>query len=425
MSTTLKKRENILIKGGKPLSGTVEISCAKNSVLKLVAAALLGSGKSKILNVPDIEDVRIMIELLKRLGCGIQYKKDKTILITPEVKVFEAKYDLVSLMRASIVVLGPLVAKYGFARVALPGGCNIGRRKIDLHLKGLKALGADVSTEKGFIEARANKLKGAEINLHFPSVGATENIIMAAVLAKGETLIENAAREPEIVDLCKMLRKMGASIEGEGTATIRIEGTDRLSGVEYNPIPDRIEAGTYILAGLITNGRVKVKNVIVKHLEFLISKLREAGAKITTKKDSVTVYPGERLTGIDVATFPYPGFPTDLQAQIMSVLSKANGISVITENVFENRFLHADELIRMGANVDIQGKHAIIKGVDKLTGVPVRAMDLRGGAALCVAGLAAEGKTVIYNSYHIYRGYEDFIKKLNLLNADVGTIEVK
>jgi UDP-N-acetylglucosamine 1-carboxyvinyltransferase len=410
------------IKGNANLSGVVEISSAKNSVLKLMAASLLSSDPSTILNPPKIFDVIVMAELLQRLGAEVKWNGNR-ITINPSVDSVEADYDLVSKMRASILVLGPLVARYGKAKVAMPGGCNIGHRKIDIHLSGLQALGAEIRIESGFVIAEARKgLTGTTVNLPIPSVGATENLLMAAVLARGITEIENAAREPEVVDLANFLLRMGARIDGAGTSRIVVEGVDELKGVEYKPIPDRIEAGTFIIAGLITGGKIKIRNVVPDHLSYFIQKLGEAGARIKVRKDEIAVYPSGRLTGVDVATFPYPGFPTDLQPQTMALLATAEGTSVITENIFDNRFLHADELIRMGARIEVNGKHAIVSGTEKLFGVPVRAMDLRGGAALVLAGLAAEGHTDVYDAYHIFRGYENFVQKLLSLGAEIESV---
>jgi UDP-N-acetylglucosamine 1-carboxyvinyltransferase len=363
-----------------------------------------------------------MAELLQRLGAEVKWNGNR-ITINPSVDSVEADYDLVSKMRASILVLGPLVARYGKAKVAMPGGCNIGHRKIDIHLSGLQALGAEIRIESGFVIAEARKgLTGTTVNLPIPSVGATENLLMAAVLARGITEIENAAREPEVVDLANFLLRMGARIDGAATSRIVVEGVDELKGVEYKPIPDRIEAGTFIIAGLITGGKIKIRNVVPDHLSYFIQKLGEAGARIKVRKDEIAVYPSGRLTGVDVATFPYPGFPTDLQPQTMALLATAEGTSVITENIFDNRFLHADELIRMGARIEVNGKHAIVSGTEKLFGVPVRAMDLRGGAALVLAGLAAEGHTDVYDAYHIFRGYENFVQKLLSLGAEIESV---
>lgn len=411
------------INGNKKLSGQVKISPAKNSVLKLMAASILADGKVIINPAPRIFDVLVMAELLSSLGADVKFT-DKRIEIISEIKRFEADYNLVSKMRASILVLGPLLARYGKAKVALPGGCNIGHRKIDLHLEGLKALGADISYESGFIVAKAGKLKGAHINLPIPSVGATENILMAACLADGVTVIENAAREPEIVDLANFLNKMGARITGAGTSRIEVEGVRELKGTFHRPIPDRIEAGTFIMAALITGSEIEVKDVEPEHLSYVLKKLEESGARLEVGSDFVRVLKTEKLHGIDVATFPYPGFPTDLQPIIMALLTLAQGVSVITENIFDNRFLHAEELMRMGAKIEINGKHAIVYGVERLFGVPVKAMDLRGGAALVVAAIAAEGMTEVYDAYHILRGYEDFPEKLRNLGAQIEVGEL-
>lgn len=408
----------LVIQGERPLAGRVRVSAAKNSVLKLMAAALLAESPSVIHAVPDIEDVRIMIELLEVLGARVK-REGSSLVIEPTVSTCVAPYELVSKMRASIVVLGPLTARFGEAHVSLPGGCNIGRRKTDLHLAGLAALGAEVSTSRGFITARARKLKGGEISLHFPSVGATENLMMAAVLAEGTTVIDNAAREPEIVDLADFLRKMGADIAGDGTSTITVRGVSKLEGCEHAPIPDRIEAGTYILAGVATRSSIAVEGVRPDHLEFFLEKLRQAGGQFEIGDGAIVVAQEQRLKGIDVPTMPYPGFPTDLQPQMMAALATADGLSIITENVFENRFLHADELVRMGADIDIKGSHAVVRGVETLYGVPVRAADLRGGAALVIAALGARGVTEIRGVNHIMRGYENLVEKLRGLGADV------
>jgi len=418
------RETQLVIRGNKKLSGKVKISAAKNSVLKLLAASILAETPVKIADVPRIYDVLLMLELLQHLGAHINWNKNH-VEVVPVFNHFHADYDLVSKMRASILVLGPLLARYGRASVALPGGCNIGHRKIDYHIRGLEALGAIIEFEAGYIKAQAPRgLKGAFIDLPLPSVGATENLLMAAALAQGTTVIENAAREPEIVDLANFLKKMGAKIEGAGTSRIEIEGVSSLKGTDFRPIPDRIEAGTFIAAALSTGSELTITNVIPEHLGFVLKKFEEAGALFKIGKNWIKVLPSGRLAGVDIATFPYPGFPTDLQPLAMAVLTLAEGISVITENIFDNRFLHADELVRMGAKIEVTGKHAVIYGTESLTGVPVRAMDLRGGAALVVAGLAASGITIVHDAYHIFRGYENFEEKLASIGADIERVEV-
>ena len=415
--------EKFLIKGGNPLKGTIKASGAKNSVLKLMAASILTSHNSVIENVPIIQDVLVMAEVLRVLGAKVTFTENNSVEIKPDINNLEAPYELVSKMRASIIVLGPLLAKYKEVRVALPGGCNIGRRKIDLHLKGLEALGAKIEVKKGYIIARSKRLKGTHITLDFPSVGATENILMASVLASGETIIENAAREPELKDLTNYLICMGAKIKGKGTSTLCIKGVESLKGVTYRAISDRIETGTFLIAGIITEGKVRVKNGNANYLELVLEKLKESGAIINKGEDYIESSFGKELKAIDVATFPYPGFPTDLQPQISVMLSLAKGISAVTENIFENRYIYIDELNRMGTDINIEGHHAIIKGRRKLSGVPVQATDLRGGAALVLAALGAEGETIIENINHIDRGYENFDEKLRKLGAKIERVE--
>lgn len=415
-----------VIKGGNKLSGKVTVGGAKNSALKLMAAALLTEEASVLTNVPLITDVTIMAAVLERLGAAVRYTGLDTIEIKPGNFLYaEAPYDLVSQMRASIIVLGPLLARLGKARVAMPGGCNIGSRKIDLHIRGLEMLGARFEVGHGFIEATSEKLVGNKVALDYPSVGATENLLMAATLAEGTTVIDNAAREPEIVDLANFLIKMGAKIEGAGTSTIRIEGVESLSGVEYRVIPDRIEAGTLLVAGAITKGDVVVEGAVHEHLELVISKLRNIGATVDVANDEIRVKGNSRIKPVDIATLPYPGFPTDLQTQFMAILSMADGTSIITENIFENRFMFVSELNRMGGNIITEGRHAIIRGIPRLTGAVVRAPDLRGGAALVVAGLAAEGVTEVLDIYHIDRGYQNFEHKLQALGADIKRVDEK
>jgi len=412
-----------VVQGGNRLSGAVRVGGAKNSALKLMAAALLTEEQTVLTNVPLITDVKIMAAVLERLGASISYSDPDVIEIKPGYSLYaEAPYELVSQMRASIIVLGPLLARLGRARVAMPGGCNIGSRKIDMHIRGLEMLGARIEVGHGFIEAISEKLVGSKIALDYPSVGATENLLMAATLAEGVTIIENVAREPEIVDLANFLRKMGAKIEGAGTPTMRIEGVDKLHGVEYRVVPDRIEAGTLLVAAAITNGDIMVKDAIPEHLEMVISKLRDIGAEVIASDAGIRVAGCKCINPTDIATLPHPGFPTDMQTQFMALLAMANGTSIITENIFENRFMFVNELNRMGSDVRTEGRHAIINGVPKLTGAPVKAPDLRGGAALVLAGLAAEGVTEISDIYHIDRGYHNFEHKLRALGANIQRI---
>ncbi|HEY3375685.1 MAG TPA: UDP-N-acetylglucosamine 1-carboxyvinyltransferase [Candidatus Aquicultor sp.] len=412
-----------VITGGNRLNGKVRVGGAKNSALKLMAAALLTEGKTTLANVPAITDMKIMAAVLERLGCCVDCVGVNAIEIEPGCSIYtEAPYDLVSQMRASIIVLGPLLARLGRARVAMPGGCNIGSRKIDMHIRGLEALGARFEVGHGFIEAFSEKLVGSKIALDYPSVGATENLLMAATLAEGVTIIDNVAREPEIVDLVRFLIKMGARIEGAGTPTLRIEGVDKLYGVEYRVMPDRIEAGTFLVAGAVTGGDILVEDTIPEHLDLVISKLQDAGVAISQYDNKIRVHGCKGISPVDIATLPYPGFPTDMQTQVMALLALADGISIITENIFENRFMFVNELNRMGSDVRIEGRHAIIKGVPKITGAPVKSPDLRGGAALVVAGLVAEGVTEVLDVYHIDRGYQNFEEKLRGLGANITRV---
>lgn len=414
----------IRIVGGRRLRGTIAVSGAKNAVLKHMAAAILADGPSVIHGVPRIADVDVMAEVLRRLGAGVAFDGDVATIDASAVSSYEAPYDLVSTMRASILVLGPLVARLGRARVAMPGGCNIGSRKIDLHLKGLQQLGAEIQGEHGYIEASAPRgLVGAHIFLDFPSVGATENLLMASVLASGTTVIENAAREPEIQDLVAFLRAMGADIEGSGTSTLTIRGVRRLEPAEHTVIGDRIEAGTMLVAGALAADSLSVTGAQPSHLDLVLSKLRDAGVEVVVDGERMTVSRPERFRPIDLATLPYPGFPTDMQPQFMAMLSLADGDSVITENVFESRFMFADELRRMGADITIEGHRAVVRGVERLSGAPVKAPDLRGGAALVLAGLAADGETIVGDTYHIERGYEDLVGKLAGVGAAVEWVE--
>jgi UDP-N-acetylglucosamine 1-carboxyvinyltransferase len=396
-----------IIDGGVPLKGTVRISGAKNAILPSLAACLLTEEKTILKDVPDLEDVHTMCNLLNSLGADTTFnKKDKEIIVnTSSINKYTALYELVNQMRASFLVMGPLLARKGRAKVSLPGGCAIGSRPVDLHLKGFSALGANINTGHGYVEASVKgKLTGARIYLDFPSVGATENILMASVLAKGRTIIENAATEPEIVNLATLLVSMGANVTGAGTDTILVVGTDRLHGTEHAIIPDRIEAGTFMLAAAITGGNVTLENVMTEHIKPISAKLRESGVEISEELGVVHVKSIPNPKAVDIKTHPYPGFPTDMQAQMTSFLSRAEGTSMIVETIFENRFMHISELKRMGAKIKIDGRTAIIEGRVPFMGAQVKATDLRAGAALILAGLCADGKTEISSIHHIDRG---------------------
>jgi len=414
---------SIVIEGGRPLVGTVKISSAKNAVLPVLAASLLTESQCIIEDAPELEDVKVMIEVLKSLGARAQREGDSIKITASEINSFEAPYDLVRKMRASFLVMGPLLARKGRARISMPGGCAIGSRPIDLHLKGFAALGAEIELGHGYVEAKCKKLTGSTIYLDFPSVGATENIMMAAALAEGQTTIENAAKEPEIIDIANFLNSMGAKIRGAGTDIIKIEGVKELSGISYTVIPDRIETGTFLVAGAITGGNILLENVVPEHLKPVIAKLIECGATITEEPEGLRVIGNGRPMASDIKTMPYPGFPTDMQAQIMAYLSTALGTSMVIETVFENRFMHVEELKRMGAKIKIEGRSAVIEGVEKLSGAPVKATDLRAGAALILAGLAAEGTTKVMNTYHIDRGYVNIVEKLQNLGASIKKVD--
>ncbi|WP_041587080.1 UDP-N-acetylglucosamine 1-carboxyvinyltransferase [Caldanaerobacter subterraneus] len=411
-------KTKFVVEKSPPLKGTVKISGAKNSVLPIIAASLLSSDEVILEDIPSLEDVNVMIELIKNFGALCELDNGK-LKIKVDIKDVEAPYELVKKMRASFLVMGPILAKLGHAKISMPGGCAIGARPIDLHLKGFQSLGADITIGHGYVEARAKKLTGKKIYLDFPSVGATENIMMAAVFADGVTVIENAAEEPEIVDLANFLNKMGANIKGAGTDTIRIEGVKELKGAEHTVIPDRIEAGTFMVAAAMTGGNVLIENVIVDHVRSVIAKLTECGVKITEEKGGLRVKGVKNYKAVDIKTLPYPGFPTDMQAQMMAMMTVAKGTSVIIETVFENRFMHVSELKRMGANIKIEGRSAMITGVDHLTGAEVKATDLRAGAALVLAGLIAEGRTEINDIYHVDRGYVKMEEKLRALGAKI------
>ena len=418
--------EKIIVRGGKRLSGSVKVEGAKNAVLPVIAASLLASdGKSVIRNVPTLSDVYTINEVLRFLNANVVFKDNCVTVDASGELLVEAPFEYVRKMRASVLVMGSLLARNGRARVALPGGCAIGSRPIDQHLKGFEAMGAKVKVGNGFIEAEAEngRLHGAKIYLDFPSVGATENIMMAAVLAKGTTVIENVAKEPEIVDLANFLNKMGAKVKGAGTGTIRIEGVDILFGADHTIIPDRIEAGTFMVAAAITGGNVFVQGAIPEHLTSLIAKMEEMGITILEEGDGVRVIGTDRLKAVDIKTMPHPGFPTDMQSQMMALLLRAKGTSMITETVFENRFMHVEEFRRMNADIKIEGRSVVINGPSNIQGAEVTATDLRAGAALVVSGLVADGITSITELKHLDRGYVDFHKKLAALGADIERIE--
>jgi UDP-N-acetylglucosamine 1-carboxyvinyltransferase len=410
---------NLTIEGGNRLEGQVQVSGAKNSALKLMAASLLSRGQTVLYNVPKISDVLTMIEVLERLGATVTFEEDVVSIDTSGEIGTEAPYDLVRRMRASINVLGPLLARCGHARVAMPGGCNIGNRTIDLHEATLNQLGVTFTFDHGYLEGIAPRLKGRRVVLEFPSRGATENLLTAAVLAEGDTVIENAAREPDIVCLANLLNAMGGRVWGAGTSTIEVTGVDSLSSASHRVAPDPIEAGTYALAVLATGGQAELVGARVSDMEIFLDKLAQSGATWAATESGIHVTIDRRPRAIDFATLPYPGFPTDLQPQMMAYLSIAEGTSIVTENVFESRFLHAGELGRMGADIRIEGHYAVVKGVSGLQGAPVSAPDLRGGAALVVAALAAEGQTQIQDFAHVERGYADMPEKLRRLGASV------
>jgi len=416
-----------LVQKSAPLYGEIDISGSKNAVLPIMAAALLSGAECDIMGVPALKDVEVMCELLRSLGVAVSedYANSTIKINTPEQVADEAPYELVKKMRASALVMGPLLAKMGKVRIPLPGGCAIGKRPIDLHLKGFQALGAEIIEEANYVEARASKLRGANVYLDFPSVGATENIMMAAALADGVSIIENVAKEPEIVDLANFLNKMGAKIKGAGTDTIKIEGVSELSGCRHTVIPDRIETGTFMIAAAITRGNILLKNALPNHLKPLIAKLRECGVSVEYNEESILVR-GDvgQVQATDIKTLPYPGFPTDIQPQFMSLLTTANGSSVVIETVFENRFMHVAELNKMNADIKIEGNKAYIRhGGRPLQGAKVACTDLRAGAALVLAGLTAEGTTEVSDIYHIERGYAHFIEKFRGVGANIVRIE--
>lgn len=418
--------EKLIIKGGKPLNGRVRVSSAKNAVLPIIAATMLASTPSRLIDVPHLEDVHTICEVIASLGVKVTHEaNDQEIIFdASNITATEAPYELVRRMRASFLVMGPLLARRGRARISLPGGCAIGSRPIDLHLKAFEALGATIEVGDGYVEAVApNGLKGNQIYIDFPSVGATENVIMAASMAEGKTIIENAAEEPEIVDLVTYLNSMGANIRGAGTNIIRIEGVPELKGAAHTVIPDRIEAGTYLIAAAMAGGDVYVENALSEHLKPVVAKLKEAGVTVQEDVDGIRVVSDGHLKAADIKTLPYPGFPTDMQAQFMALTTVAEGTSTIMETVFENRFMHVDELKKMGAQIRIEERRAIVDGVARLHGAEVRATDLRAGAALVCAGLAADGETRVTQLSHIDRGYDDLVGKLKGLGADIVRVD--
>ncbi len=415
--------DKLIINGGKKLKGEVTVSGSKNASLPICIASILAEGSSHITNVPQLRDINTTAKLLQSLGAVVERDENSMRVDASTINTVEATYDLVKTMRASVLVLGPLLARFGRSRVSLPGGCAIGARPIDQHLKGLKALGAEIRLEHGYVEATAKKgLKGARVNFDVSTVGGTEHLMMAAALATGTTVLENAAREPEIADLADYLNMMGARIEGAGTDTIRIQGVSELTPAAYEVMPDRIEAGTFICAAAITGGDVKIKGMKLEHLDALSFKLMDAGVEITNRNGVVRVKGPKRPNAINIKTRPYPGFPTDMQAQFMALMCIADGASVISENIFENRFMHVSELQRFGADITIEGNSATVKGVKKLSGAPVMATDLRASASLVLAGLAAEGTTEIQRIYHLDRGYERIESKLAALGADIKRV---
>ncbi|MGL5351929.1 MAG: UDP-N-acetylglucosamine 1-carboxyvinyltransferase [Clostridium sp.] len=418
--------EKIVIKGGKKLKGDVDISLAKNSVLPIIVASILSPNEIIIKDTPVLEDVTVLANLLKDLNCEVDFSHETGNLKinTRNLEPISANSDLIRKMRASFLIMGPMLARFGSCKISMPGGCNIGSRPIDLHLKGFKLLGAEIVIGHGFVEAKAKKLKGNRIYLDFPSVGATENLLMAAVFAEGTTIIENAAEEPEIWDLGNFLNSMGAKIEGAGLGRITIEGVESLTGVEYKPIYDRIEAGTFMVAAAITDSLITINGINEDHLRPTIEKLKECGVKIEVNGECMIVDGRGKKKAVDIKTLPYPGFPTDMQPQMLSLLALTEGSSVITETVFENRFMHVAELVRMGASIKIDGRTAILEGVSNLTGCSVKATDLRAGAAMILAGLVAQGETEIGELYHIDRGYTNIEEKFRKLGADIYRVDV-
>ena len=416
--------ERIIVKGGRKLSGSVKIEGAKNSVLPILAASLLASkGESVISNVPELSDCKTLVDLLSVLNADVKLEKNRVYIDASEELSISAPYDLVSKMRASMLVMGPLLGRYGHCQVAMPGGCAIGSRPIEQHLKGFEKMGVEFSTTDGFIEGKTEgRLKGAKIHLDFPSVGATQNLMMGAALADGVTHIENAAMEPEIVDLQNYINRMGGKVIGAGTGHIKITGVEELTGTKHTVIPDRIEAGTFMVAAAITRSDILIENIVIEHLSAVVSKLEEIGVKFVEEGDNVRVISSEPLKATDIKTLPHPGFPTDMQSQLMALLLTLDGTSIVTETIFENRFMHVTEFNTMNADISLQDNHAIIRGGQELHGARVRATDLRSAAALILAGLVAEGYTIVTELHHLDRGYVGFHKKLKALGADIERV---
>jgi UDP-N-acetylglucosamine 1-carboxyvinyltransferase len=415
--------DKLKIRGGAALKGEVTISGAKNAALPILAAALLTEGRVELSNVPLLNDVKTMRKLLTQMGVAVDAVGEQVSLRADKVDHFEASYELVKTMRASILVLGPMLARFGKARVSLPGGCAIGSRPVDQHIKGLQAMGADISVEHGYIHAHARRLKGARITTDMVTVTGTENLLMAACLAEGETVLENAAQEPEVVDLAKLLIKMGAKIEGAGTSRITVQGVVQLHGATHRVIADRIEAGTFLCAAAATRGDITLRHVEPQHLDALLDKLREAGAMMDCSADSIHIRMAARPKSVSVRTTEYPGFPTDMQAQFMALNCVADGAASMVETIFENRFMHVQELRRLGADIDIQGNTALVKGVPQLSGAAVMATDLRASASLVIAGLVADGETIVDRIYHLDRGYDQMEKKLRGLGAQIERVK--
>lgn len=420
--------DSIVVRGGRRLQGEVVISGAKNSALPVLISSLLTAEPCSYQNIPDLRDIHTTLRLLTGLGVKIKRERPSSwtgqlTLRTDTIKKLEASYNLVKTMRASFLVLGPLLSRFGEAQVSTPGGCAIGTRPVDLHLKGLTRMGANIELVHGYVQAKAKRLTGARIYLDLPSVGATENLMMAATLAKGTTVIDNAAKEPEVVELASVLNKMGAKVDGAGSDTLTIEGVEVLGGVSHRLITDRIEAGTFMVAAALTEGEVVVRGARLDHLDSFLTKLKETGVTLASVGDGVKVKGSGGGKSVDIVTLPYPGFPTDLQAQMMVLMAVADGVSVITENIFENRFMHAQELDRMGANIRLEGNRAIVKGVQSLSGAAVMATDLRASVSLVLAGLVAKGATEISRVYHLDRGYEHIEQKLSGLGADIERVQ--